>query len=93
MSGPAVLPTQHPVQWVLGLLPQRLSGQGMEVNPHLHLMPRFRMYRPVTTFSNIYSQYDADILSTGTSLFYLNFSICLLAHPESKYPVAIKIYT
>lgn len=34
---------------------------------HLHPMVRSRTY--ITAFSNIFSEYDADILNTGTSLF------------------------
>jgi hypothetical protein len=42
-SRQALGPTQNPVQWVTGFFPQRLSGQGVKLTTHLHLMAKFKM--------------------------------------------------
>ena len=43
----------------------------MKVTSHLHPVVRSRTY--ITAFSNIFSEYDADFLNTGTSLFLYLF--------------------
>ena len=40
---PALGPNQAPVQWVLGVLFQRWSGQDVKPTTHLSLVPRLRM--------------------------------------------------
>jgi hypothetical protein len=43
--------THPPIQWVLGILPQGCSGQGMKLTSHLHLVPRFRVCGATPTFT------------------------------------------
>jgi hypothetical protein len=46
VSRPALRPTQHPIQWVLGVLsPMVKRSPGVTLTTHPHLVPRSRMGR------------------------------------------------
>jgi hypothetical protein len=39
----ALRPTQPPIQWVSGTVSPGISGKGVKLTTHLHLMPKLRM--------------------------------------------------
>ena len=40
-------PTKSPVQWELGAISARISGQDVKLTAHLHLMPRLLYLHPM----------------------------------------------
>jgi hypothetical protein len=50
VSAPALRPIQPPVQWVPGVLSLGLKrSRGVMLTPHLHLVPKTRMSRSLTS--------------------------------------------
>jgi hypothetical protein len=67
VSIPVLMPAQHPVQWVPGVLSPGLKrGRGLTLTTHPHLVPKSRMSR-----SYISSPPSASVECSGTALLLL----------------------
>jgi hypothetical protein len=72
VSGPALGPTQPPVQWIHGVLsPGVKRGQGVTLTTHPYLMPRSRMSRSYTS-----SPPSSSMARSGSAFYIYITELC-----------------